>query len=542
MHSDPLVSFTQKIRDPLSEAYQHWQSVRTRLAHIIQDYVDACNDLSDALSHHPTRGSLEQTLADVDAELSGLERDYERLSQAHAIVSRNRNQSKKLVPANGLPTEILSRIFQYAAYNCVEKVMDRSDGPSYLCPSVLASVCSMWRETAINLPLLWSHIDLAIDKTKADGCYCHTRIYSERSKNIALYLHVSAMGSKSADEYCVTELLVFLAANAKQIQFLDVCSTQSMEHLGQRILTCWIKHGHPGVSRALRLEVADSGLQSWDPMMDASISPVQIEEFFRSIESLDLNGFHVPWESEIYHGLVRLSLNDTHRPTQSQLTTVLQSSPQLRELDLVGALMQPEEWVTQEPIVLKDLEALAVYDDLALVLPMIAPGSKPMTVTIFVDEDPLSPQAVYSFFGRSIISTLNVENHFRSGIRNWFPFVLGPLEHLSTLVILGCWFDFPEIHDLLAKSPEENPNLWPKLHTLNLSDCLLDGDIVHDFLSTHPVQVLELRSCLTNDDWELGEDESNMLEVKELLTNVVPNVVLYKREHGDPYQYQIFDT
>ncbi|KAF8605393.1 hypothetical protein BDV93DRAFT_554763 [Ceratobasidium sp. AG-I] len=85
MLSNSLLSSYKSSLNSLGETYQRWKSVRARLADTIQDYVDACNALDLALSHHSGQKSLEQTLVDVDAELSGLEQDCERLTRTDTL-------------------------------------------------------------------------------------------------------------------------------------------------------------------------------------------------------------------------------------------------------------------------------------------------------------------------------------------------------------------------------------------------------------------------------------------------------------------------
>ncbi|KAF8605392.1 hypothetical protein BDV93DRAFT_554762 [Ceratobasidium sp. AG-I] len=528
---------TQTAPDPLSEAYQRWKSVRTRLAHTIQDYADACNTLDAALSRHSGQKSLEQTLIDVDAELPVLERDYERLSRTHVILSKNRNQSKKLVSINSLPAEILSQIFRFAACTCPHQTRNVPVVKPYIYPDALAGVCSAWRKAAVNLPSLWSHIDLTISATKIDNYYQCARIWSERANNTPLDLHIRSIDNTPAiDEPQVLELLALLSSLAKKARSLDVWFDRLTKHLGQCILVCWAEHGLPGVAQALELGSIDTGLfelQRWRSTSIDDTLLAQIEDFLYSLQSVDLDGFHIPWESKIYHGLVRLSLEgtllgDRYQITQLQLATMLRSSPQLRELKLVGVLVESEGRVA--PIVLEELETLVVHDSLGFVLPLIAPGSKPLTLSIAVDEDegPVSLEATRSFSRRSVIKTLDVTNLLQTD--DWFQFVLGPFEHLTTLIILDCSLTSHKMRGRLTKLAKDRIVPWPKLHTLHLSECILRGDLLVKLLSMHSVQTLQLNSCMAVE----GDSEVDMLKLKDLLTSVVPDTRLNDDSDNDP--------
>ncbi|KAF8605389.1 hypothetical protein BDV93DRAFT_521709 [Ceratobasidium sp. AG-I] len=537
MPSQPFDPLIRTAPDLLGDAYQRWKSVRARLAHTIQDYVDACNTLDTALSRHSGQKSLEQTLVGLDTELSGLEQDYERLSQTHVVLSRHRNQSKELAPINRLPAEILSQIFRFAVCLCPHQLRNMTVAKPYIYPDALAGVCSAWRRAAVNLPSLWSHIDLTINATNTDNYYQCARIWSERAKNTPLDLHIRPIDNTPAiDEPQVLELLAFLASLAEKIRSLDVFCDCSTEHLGHRILACWTKHGSPRVAQALKLGSWDSklvGSPVWDSTAIEGASLAQIEDFFYSLQSLDFIAFHVPWESKIYHGLVRLSLEGiplgvSYQLTQPQLATVLRSSPQLQELKLADVLVLPQGWVEQEPIVLKELEALVVHESLALVLPLIAPGSKPLRLGILVDDDPKSLEVTRAFFSRSVIETLDIADFPET--EHWFQFVLGPFEHLKTLIITDCNFTSRTLQDLLTKIANEHLVPWPGLQTLLLAECRLRGETLLKLLSMHSVQTLELHSCRAAD----GESKEHMLKLKDLLSSVVPDTTLNYDSDNDP--------
>lgn len=527
MPSASLASSKKSPSDPLSKAYQRWKSVRSRLAHTIQDYADACDTLDDALSRHSEQKSFEQTLVDLDAEQSGLEKDYERLNRTHVVLSRNRNLSKQLVPINSLPVEILSQIFQHATCTCPYELKYLSGVGPHIYPDALAGVCSIWRKIAVNSPSLWSHIDLTISTAKNNNYYRCARIWSERAKNAPLELHIQSIDKAPAiAESQVLELLAFLTPLAKRVRLLQVWFDRSTRHLVQRILACWAKHGSPGVAQTLQLGSIDSclaELQEWDTTADDDAPLVQVDEFFRSLQSLDLEGFHIPWESKIYNGLVRLSLEatmlgDSHRLTQLQLATILRASPQLRELKLIAVQVQPERWGTREPVLLAELEALVVHESLGFVLPLICPGSKPLRLGIAASEDPMALEATRSFFNRAAIETLDVADLDEAD--DWFQFVRGPFEHLKTLQLVSGTFTSRKVRSLITKLAKEGTVPWPRLHTMHLSVCVLQSDIFLKLLSIHSIQSLQLHSCVARS----GKSEIDILELKEMLTSVVPDI------------------
>lgn len=546
MLSNSLVSPHETILDPLGEAYQRWRSVRTRLAHTIQDYVGACNTLNAALSHHSQHNSLEQTLVNVDAELSSLEKDYEHILRAHAILSRNRNQSKKLVSINNLPPEILSQIFRFAAFNCVYQRRTRIISHPYVIPDVLAGVCSAWRKIVAHLPSFWSHIDLSLNKHNTEGYYRCARSWSKRSGNAPIHVHIYPIINPTAfEESDVLGLLHYLASLAKNIESLDMEFAPSAEEIGRRILACWATHGRPAIARSLVLGGMGGSLvqlQPRAPNETASISRKKIDNFLSSIQTLQLFGVHVPWKSSVYRGLSSLFIEYGRGPstcwaTQSQLATVLESSPRLRELKLIDLNVQPGGWLASKQITLKDLEVLAVHGCASIILPMITPGSNPLRMSFYIDPEPVPLEAIHSFFACSVVDTLHMMNPWDN--KTWFSYLLGPLQHLKTLVISGCPFNVPDIQDFLMLPSEQRATPWPKLHTLHLSECMLQYDILLKFLSKHSVQTLNFHSCTTTrSSDEPGEAEEEMLKLKELLVGSVLDIVLNNHHEDDPsYSY-----
>ncbi|KAH9046757.1 hypothetical protein EDB84DRAFT_1625223 [Lactarius hengduanensis] len=92
----------------------------------------------------------------IDAEIKSLEASLQAL----------RYRRNALAPISSLPTEVITTIFTYlhipvtlsAAFTLDEQI----EHSEHLARLRVAHVCHQWREIALNLPLLWSHVDFTV--------------------------------------------------------------------------------------------------------------------------------------------------------------------------------------------------------------------------------------------------------------------------------------------------------------------------------------------------------------------------------------------
>lgn len=533
------------IPGPVDETCRHWQAVRARLAETIQDFSEACDALNSVLSYHSGAISLDQPHLIIDAELPALARDIAQLSDAQRSLSTNRNHSRKLVPINRLPNELLARIFLAAVRMCVRRPRERSKAKCYIYPTTLAGVCRAWRKAAISLPSLWSHIDIALNGKNTGSFLLCAKTWVERAQNSPLFVDlISDSKAPSTTEKDALELLNFLTPLANNIGSIRLFTNGTTGSLGRRILASWVLHGSLGSMRLLdacRLGPSPTKMQPWDPSPSDSFAPpppAQADEFFRSVQYLHLWGFSIPWTSAAYHGLVHLTLegSGSHKLTQSQLAVILQSSPRLRYLNFSNVEVQPEQWSELEPIFLADLEVLEIEENSHLILPLLAPGTKPLKMAFCSNNCPGSSEILRSFFARSIVETLHMDGSF--SIESWFSSVLGPLKHLKNLLLSNCSFDDDGLNDFLSSQSSADSLPWPKLNALYLSKCRVLTGPALQLLSQHSIQRLRIHLCRPIDDSapESDVDQRNLwLKIK--LSEAVPDTNL----SGDPIPLFLYE-
>ncbi|KAG8730693.1 hypothetical protein FRC11_006069, partial [Ceratobasidium sp. 423] len=97
----------------------------------------------------------------------------EKIGRAKKFISQAINHSPFVAFINGLPDEILGRIFHMALglqpcftdINDPEFKDDRTQFAFAQVPERLSQVCCRWRQLAFELPTLWQHIDINTDAT-----------------------------------------------------------------------------------------------------------------------------------------------------------------------------------------------------------------------------------------------------------------------------------------------------------------------------------------------------------------------------------------
>ncbi|KDN47191.1 hypothetical protein RSAG8_03670, partial [Rhizoctonia solani AG-8 WAC10335] len=98
-------------------------------------------------------------------------------------------------PVSSLPPEILIQVFhlvcndQSSPCSIVAELYswEENSRPFWKPPVTLSHVCSHWRQLAVNLPSIWSHIDLFPDSMLS----ARSHAYLARSKQTLLDIHIA---------------------------------------------------------------------------------------------------------------------------------------------------------------------------------------------------------------------------------------------------------------------------------------------------------------------------------------------------------------
>jgi hypothetical protein len=107
----------------------------------------------------------ERSQQTVDAEIKPLEESIRVLEEStrasiralEESIRASKTRRNALSPISSLPPEVFAAIFSFA---CLPGIPSLGGEPDHNLARIhLSHVCHQWREIALNLPLLWSHVD-----------------------------------------------------------------------------------------------------------------------------------------------------------------------------------------------------------------------------------------------------------------------------------------------------------------------------------------------------------------------------------------------
>lgn len=161
---DPTAFAVSATNSPIDEAVRQWNAARAALAETLQAYIDAFTQFKVAHVQHFQ--SHERGVERPDIPAAIYEETVSLVSYQDSIATMKTNllqlynTSNPASPISRLPVEILTRIFtlsvgsfrsSFASIRFRDESIDEVND--------IASVCSYWRNIAINTPSLWSYID-----------------------------------------------------------------------------------------------------------------------------------------------------------------------------------------------------------------------------------------------------------------------------------------------------------------------------------------------------------------------------------------------
>ncbi|CEL62966.1 hypothetical protein RSOLAG1IB_10613 [Rhizoctonia solani AG-1 IB] len=444
----------------------------------IDRYLNACRTIRESyLETKILRDVPRELLNKIEDELPRISSCNTKILQAKSAISQTRNCSSQAVPIHTLPTEVLTRIFHMvvAAQWCNisgyrKKIQEEEVSGSYPDqPVVISHVCSFWRRIIISSSSLWSHLDFSFPDIANDPLSISRLETSiNRSGQSLLEVHIDA--SDHFDYITTTgEMTNFMTLNGPRTRSLELevgmhKGTISLEFCHSILTSCFTRCA-PGTLRQLSIikrgeynhyqaiEPANH-MRVHQPILLAA-SEQYLEDLWLHIDVLRLRGLYPIWSSKIYHRLVelRLPLIQGGMMSESQLVSILKSSPQLRILEFGITVTSPGSTnASKNPVPLADLEVLITgtwgKPDLSSFLRLIAPGPKPLCVSIVnpkvgdfsrVDKEAPPPPSLFDddikkFFARSNITRVG-------------------------LAAIDKYAEFMEVLDLV-----------PRIHTLGLTD------------------------------------------------------------------------
>ncbi|KAG8737847.1 hypothetical protein FRC10_007600 [Ceratobasidium sp. 414] len=488
-------------------AFQRWKSARTTLTRAIDDYLTASVELCDTLSspacHPSSRFSLEQTLSEIDLELLSLQLEEEKLKRTRVTLASERNRSRTLAPVQKLPSEILAAIFTLSngRYTRCDRTTDLR--AAHVSPTVLAGVCSTWRQLALRSPPLWSNVYIIVGNERGPHHNAQVTLWVERSQNVPLYVTIQDCSLRySNTQYNITQhhinkLVEFLAPLMHRVYMSDISADLEPNMMLSSIMKCWIKNGSLDIEKTLQVSNTfkdysdESSYFSLEPASDASAKVEGFNTFFGTITRLFLRNCGISEIITFHEGLVELHLEELvpyRCPTHKQFAAMLAACPRLRVLALANCWIEPSD-ETPSPVALNYLQSLSLETDdprygFALVLPLLLIGSDAMSMSLTLEDDSEFIAELKVLFSRTKVTTLCVrERHHRQSLTA----LLCPIPYLETLAIENfdiCGQAFQ--HFFGANGDGHNEVLWPRLHTLYLKDVSIDASCLRKLVLLHP--------------------------------------------------------
>ncbi|KAG9120618.1 hypothetical protein FRC07_003821 [Ceratobasidium sp. 392] len=523
---------------------QRGSGARPMLETAHQDFAQPCQEA-------PSSSIISKHLADIEAmkEISTKLRTIGSLIRPVAAKSES-VFPLKVAPVNTLPYETLSHILELVVLSEFERFSpkesqneEKADSgcniPRY--PILMTLVCTHWLNAIATTPALWSYLNLAVSGSSKNNLYDYATQCIGLSASITLSVRIHHPGG--SEPHQIRRLTRWLAPIAKRIHSLEV-SEPSTRELVNSIISCWLEHGVPGTVKILKLwcptsdrrkfiePATRSGSEPWR----INQSPTQLEAFFTSVTELRLHAVFPRWGSQAYQGLTRLSLHGC-TIKERQLVGILSSSPQLHHLSY-GLRLKAQRLYNapSTPIQLPNLEVLNLESvensDLWAILRLIAPGSRPLTISLATSEpDHLcdfagTPEA-QAFFQRSN-TTICYLGAFSDFQEPWFPTVLHRMPDLRRLCLQN--------HSYLGIYSAFEVGICEQLCELVMIDCKFDLDEFKKVLGAHNIQVLRLWDCsIFREGNEIALEKG---ELERELSEFVTDTKCYRDDEGvllDPY-------
>ncbi|CAE6480145.1 unnamed protein product [Rhizoctonia solani] len=496
---------------------------RENLERALERYLAACAEVRNQ-AQLPLFGHTQEHSTRMADEMAAIVICQMNIDHAKKLISQAINHSPFVARVNALPDEILGHVFYIALglQPCFTNINDpdlkfeRKSIAFAQVPERLSHVCSRWRRLACSLPTLWQHIDINTDASDV-----LTRAYSRMNRAGRLLLDVHIIGSLLD----VRELNLWIASTAPRMRSFTLIISDQFETHESVLATCF-RNCSPGTLEHLTIwKECASGpgettlILNLDPL-SPNFSTPEFDPVYRQLKSLRLRQVYLYWTSQAYHGLSELHLA-SHQISQSELlnitvthlVAILQSSPKLRvlRLDIRVVGDQPDIEGFSIPIRLDDLEVLDLsaesrepnLDQIERVLPLLAPGTKPLQLTIDdLDEGKhlILEKAVQAFFTRSNVTRLKLVCDESSYKEIDFELMSRLAPQLQQFVLdRYSWGEYSDNYVGSYPRFHERDNSAPGSHVeyLYLHRCDIELEWCSDLLKglAHPPRVLVFWKC-----------------------------------------------
>ncbi|KAG8709366.1 hypothetical protein FRC09_000718, partial [Ceratobasidium sp. 395] len=315
--------------------------------------------------------------------------------------------NRSMVPAsiNRLPPETLARIFRFSKTYCVCDNGFQING--------LTGVCVYWRQIALEIANLWTHVDVSLQTPRR-----LIELLLDRSKTLPIHVHFFSLEpqeetidevNNAQTEYPIGDTIVVLEPQLRRVCTLSITSSTYRWHFVFAVLNAWSDHDNAGLLKSLEV---DRSRAFGTYVLGISKRNRNIEKMLLGTGTLYLRSTVFQWDSDIYSGLVDLQLdfdNDVFIPL-SRLANILAVCPALSILKLTGLRVRGvANWV-RPSIVMEHLECINLTDmkpdDASSVLSLITLPGPRAELGVSISRASKLDDKLADFFARSKITTL----------------------------------------------------------------------------------------------------------------------------------------
>ncbi|CAE6473886.1 unnamed protein product [Rhizoctonia solani] len=307
----------------------------------------------------------------IDAALASLHNNLgQQLSQTRSVLAQTRNQI--LSPLHRFPEEILSEIFMHVVF-APQNLPHHEDPKSmrlciirvYRALHALMSVCTMWRNTALNRGALWSvvpHLDWPMDPSNEKATI---ELMMHRAKGTSLKLAVDLR-----DEPKDTSLLVQHISRFDSMSIVTSSNNNIRDIL--ELFTGQFEVEPLLLSRlSLYRRRVSYGQLSGDAILRSTSEQRAFNRLIQQLTTLQLRHVFFHWDTiKLSSYLTMLHLQEIDLGGDRQiihLLNALSSAKQLRELTIIKiktyrARLPIENIPTRCIILLPNLQWLLIQD------------------------------------------------------------------------------------------------------------------------------------------------------------------------------------
>ncbi|KAG8772766.1 hypothetical protein FRC12_002906 [Ceratobasidium sp. 428] len=430
------------------DAFSQWQTALLHLNKATLSFIDASSNLRMALLRDlvvPGKKSfIDGMLVEIKSHQASIKAIETNLQRAKAVMDRIFNLSTTLPPISALPDEVLCHIFNIAM------ILPSPSSPSGRRPykernTVLdiSSICSRWRQLAIQTPSLWSHIDLQnlrkVNPEKSRPLDL-MKLWLERSSGFPLHLTLPHGSINPWQAGQLVSALQPYSASISSIISHKIWDALLIQELCTLCTACGSLDSVKTLVFIAQSETAIKPLVTW-----------QLVASFTGLVDFELS-----------------RLPSAAHPTSYQIAAILASNPFIRRLRLRSMAILPETGPPKPAIVLPHLQMLDVLDleGLSWLMRILLPGALELDLRLSRHHCHPDNSAVLSrFLHRAHVVSLWISDLRSDSSIVWLPVL--PAVRVLGLIAWGNNFSF--VDHLVIPNGEAIVAKYPTVRSMCLS-------------------------------------------------------------------------